>query len=324
MLRRLTENTSERWHDGIVCLASSITALAIVAFFGGCGTTKWTETRRTATEQLLISDSMDQAVARLDFRALAGKKVYVDDTYLKEVVDSAYLVSSLRQQLLAHGAILKQKREEADYILEVRSGAVGTDMHSMLVGVPQMNLPSTVAAVGLPASFPEIPLIKRTKQTAVTKILLFAYNRETGRPLWQSGSVLAKSDAQDVWFFGAGPFQRGSIYNGTRLAGDELPISVPLVDLKESREPAHLLEEAYYIEDQGGKSSPAELTSASEATGDSETQAGRTTPPASSSTVVPSAFPASQSWNMTQGNMPGPVFPPAGSQQFAARFGQPQ
>lgn len=323
MLRWLTEDITQRWHDQVLCRVGWITALAIVAFFSGCGTTKWTETKRTATEQLLISDSMDQAVARLDFRALAGKTVYVDDTYLKEVVDSAYLISSIRQQLLAHGAMLRQKREEADYVLEVRSGAVGTDMHSMLVGVPQMNLPSTIAAVGLPSSFPEIPLIKRTKQTAVTKILLFAYNRETGRPLWQSGSVLAKSDAQDVWFFWAGPFQRGSIYDGTRLAGDELPINVPLVDLKELREPARLLEEAYYFEDKGEKSSPAELTSASEVTSDSVTQVGRTTPPAPSPVVAPSAFPMPQAWNMTQGNMPGPVLPTEGSQQFAAPFGQP-
>ncbi|MGB9688168.1 DUF6655 family protein [Thermogutta sp.] len=217
----------------------------------GCGTTKWSETRRTATEQLLISDSMDQAVGRLDFRALSGKKVYLDDTYLKDVVDSNYLVSSLRQQLLAHGAILREKKEEADYIVEVRSGAVGTDMHSVLVGIPQVNLPPAVNAVGLPTALPEIPLIKKTQQSAVTKILLFAYNRKTGRPLWQSGAVLAKSDASDVWIFGAGPFQKGTIYQGTQFAGERLPIrlpDVPLIDLSSQREPVSLLEEAFYAE----------------------------------------------------------------------------
>lgn len=217
----------------------------------GCGTTKWTETRRTATEQLLISDSMDQAVGRIDFRALTGKKVYLDDTYLKDVVDSPYLVSSLRQQLLAHGAILKDKKEEADYVVEVRSGAVGTNQHSVLVGIPQINLPSAVAAVGLPTALPEIPLIKKTQQLAVTKILLFAYNRKTGRPLWQSGVVLASSDARDVWIFGAGPFQKGSIYQGTQFAGSNIPIKlpdVPLIDLSTHREPVSLLEEAFYAE----------------------------------------------------------------------------
>lgn len=285
------------------------TSLLLVTVFGGCGTTKWTETKRTATEQLLISDAMDQAVSRLDFHLLAGKSVYLDDTYLKDVVDSTYLVSSLRQQLLAHGAILKPKREEADYIVEVRSGAVGTDMHSMLIGVPQLNLPATIATAGLPSSFPEIPLVKRTKQTAVTKILLFAYNRETGRPLWQSGRVLARSDAQDVWFFGAGPFQRGSIYEGTRLAGDELSISVPLVDLKESREPAHLLQEAYYVEDRGTQSSSRELTKGSAEPTFPAGQTGQTTSPTEPG-VVPSGFSAPPSWDSASGSVPGPLFPP--------------
>lgn len=225
--------------------------LPITLLCGGCGTTKWTETPRTATEQLLISDSMDQAVGKLDFRALTGKTVYLDDTYLKGVVDSNYLISSLRQQLLAHGAILKEKKDEADYVLEVRSGAVGTNQHSVLVGIPQVNLPSVASAAGLPNSLPEIPLIKRTKQTAVTKILLYAYNKRTGRPLWQSGTVLASSDARDLWIFGAGPFQKGSIYQGEQFAGERLPIrlpSVPLIDPENAHQPVSLLEEAFYLE----------------------------------------------------------------------------
>lgn len=243
-----------------VCLAVAVVCACAV----GCGTTKWTETRRTATEQLLISDSMDQAVGRLDFRTLAGKKVYLDDTYLKDVVDANYLVSSLRQQLLAHGAILREKKEEADYVVEVRSGAVGTDMHSVLVGVPQVNLPPAVSAVGLPTALPEIPLIKKTQQSAVTKILLFAYNRRTGRPLWQSGAVLAKSDASDVWIFGTGPFQKGTIYQGTQFAGERLPIKlpdVPLIDLSTQREPVSLLEEAFYAEPLGELSQESSNTS---------------------------------------------------------------
>lgn len=248
--RRLLFSAARLFHA--LCRFAPVIAVgvAVIAiFFAGCGTTKWTETRRTATEQLLISDAMDQAVGRIDFRALSGKTVYLDETYLKDVVDSAYLISSLRQQLLSHGAILKEKRDEADFILEVRSGSVGTDMHSVLIGVPQLNLPSAVSTIGLPTSFPEIPLVKKTRQMAVTKILLFAYNRKTGRPLWQSGTVLAKSDARDVWFFGAGPFQQGAIYDGTQFAGEKLTIDVPLIDLSNGpKESVRLMEEAYYVQ----------------------------------------------------------------------------
>ncbi len=233
-----------RFPRPIGCRATLFLAVATAACTG-CGTTKWTETRRTATEQLLISTSIDQAVSQIDFRALVGKRVFLDETYLKDVVDATYLVSSLRQQLLAGGAILAEKKDQADYVLEVRSGAVGTDMHSLLIGVPQTNLPSGLAAVGAPSNIPEIPFVKRTKQTAVTKILLFAYHRESGRPLWQSGQVLAKSWAQDVWILGAGPIQRGDIYSGTQLAGEELEI--PFVNFDRPERKVSATEEVYFL-----------------------------------------------------------------------------
>ncbi len=313
MMARFRGNS--RGNDPVKSTGTSarlVAAIIALVLLGGCGTTKWSETKRTATEQLLISDSMDQAVSRIDFRALAGKTVFLDDTFLKDVVDSSYLVSSLRQQLLAYGAILKEKREEADYGVEVRSGAVGTDMHSLLVGVPQINLPSAVASAGLPSSFPEIPLIKRTKQTAVTKILLFAYNRETGRPLWQSGTVLAKSDAQDVWIFFAGPFQRGSIYEGTQLAGEQLPISVPLIDPKEPRAAARLVEEAYYIEESDPKSTKSKLTGGTETVSPPEQRSDQATSLPQGQTAPASEVTAPPSWNTTQMAFPGPVFPPDG------------
>ena len=44
----------------------------------GCGTTKWSDSPRTATEQLLISDAVDRAISEIDFSALADKDVYLD------------------------------------------------------------------------------------------------------------------------------------------------------------------------------------------------------------------------------------------------------
>ena len=63
---------------------------------------------------------------------------------------------------------------------------------------------------------------------AVAKIAVFAYNRVTGRPVWQSGIIPAIDDAKNVWVFGAGPFQHGTIYGGTKFAGDKL--NIPLVE----------------------------------------------------------------------------------------------
>ena len=45
-----------------------------VALLAGCGTTKWSDSPRTATEQLLISDAVDRAISEIDFSALANKR----------------------------------------------------------------------------------------------------------------------------------------------------------------------------------------------------------------------------------------------------------
>lgn len=237
-------------------------ALLILVLLAGCGTSKWTDTSRTATEQLLISDAMDRAVSRLDFRALAGKKVYLDNEAIKKATDNEYLTSSIRQHMLASGCILKDKDTDADYIVELRAGAVGTDHHDVLYGVPSMNVPTVLPIAGVPNGIPEIPLAKKTDQRAVVKIAVFAYNRETGRPVWQSGIVPAESQAKDFWFFGAGPFQRGTIYEGMSFAGDKFEI--PLIDVEkkwaEEDEAVSVADEAYFMEPKSAiaESKPAE------------------------------------------------------------------
>ncbi len=219
----------------------------LMLFLLGCGTTRWTNTKRSATEQLLITDAMDRAVSQLDFSAIAGKKIYIDSTHITKTTDYQYLVSTLRQHSLADGCLLKDKRDEADYIVEIRVGAIGTDHHDVLLGVPANDLSSVVPVTGLPASVPEIPLIKKTEQRAVAKIAAFAYNRLTGRPVWQSGTIPIASKAKDVWVLGAGPFQRGSIYEGTNFAGDRL--AIPLISPGKKRKgEVSVTDEAYFSE----------------------------------------------------------------------------
>jgi hypothetical protein len=186
-----------------------------------------TDTSRSATEMLLISQAVDMAVAQIDFSPLAGQTVFLDAAPVeKEIVDKGYLVSLVRQQLLAHGALLQEDKSRAVYVVELRSGGLGTDRHSLLVGTPAVSLPSIVP--GVPgANVPEIALMKRSDQRAVAKIGVFAYNRITGRAVWQSGTVEADSRSNDTWVIGAGPFNWGTIRKRTELAGQELP-TIPL------------------------------------------------------------------------------------------------
>lgn len=203
--------------------------LLLLIFASGCGTTRVSDTARTATEQLLISHSIDDTVSRLDFRVLAGKRVYLDAQYLEGVTDKGYLISSLRQQLLACGCLLQEERKKATYVVEARAGSVGTDRNDMLIGVPQMSIPSVMP--GIPgAMIPEIALAKKSNRRAVAKVAVFAYNRVSGDPVWQSGTLEAVSRERDNWLCGAGPFRRGSLHRGTEF--DDQRFVVPLLDKK--------------------------------------------------------------------------------------------
>jgi hypothetical protein len=189
----------------------------------GCGTTRSTDTPRSATEQLLVSKAVDETVGEMDFRCLAGKTVFFDAQYLDTtVVDRNYLISSLRQHLLASGALLQEDRTKATYVVEARSGGIGTDRNSVLIGVPQMAVP--VIVPGQPSQIPEIPIAKWTDQKGVAKIAVFAYNRQTGRPVLQSGILQASSNAEDTWVLGLGPFQYGNVRRSTEFAGKALEI----------------------------------------------------------------------------------------------------
>jgi hypothetical protein len=177
---------------------------------------------------LLVSQATDFAVAQIDFTPLTGKTVFLDTNNVdKDLLDKGYLTSVVREHILASGALLQEEKTRADYVVELRSGGLGTDRQSLLVGTPAISLPSVLP--GLPTSLPEIAFAKKNDQRGVAKVAVFAYNRISGRALWQSGTVEAMSRARDTWLFGAGPFSRGTIRRQTELAGEPLPTLPPTI-----------------------------------------------------------------------------------------------
>lgn len=195
---------------------------ALVA--SGCGTT----TQRMATEQLLISDAVDEAIDQIDFSALQNQTVYLDTTFLNPVkgigfVNADYIISALRQQLTTAHCRIQEDKESADIIVEPRVGALGTDGHEVTYGIPQTSAIATATAAitsspGLPA-VPEISIGRSDAHSAVAKIIVFAFERESKRPVWQSGIAKAESNSNNTWILGAGPFQKGTIHEDVRFAG---------------------------------------------------------------------------------------------------------
>ena len=212
--------------------------------FAGCGTTA----QRNGTEQLLASDAVDRSIADIDFSALAGRHVFLDDDFIRRVkgigfVNAGYIISALRQQISASGCLIEDSMDDADYIIEARVGSLGTDQHDITYGLPASNgvstAVSTLAGVPLIPVIPELSVAKRQDQAAVAKIGVFVYHRESRAPVLQSGLSVARSDARDTWILGAGPFQRGTAYEGSRFAGSR--VRVPFLGARRKKTPSHVL-----------------------------------------------------------------------------------
>lgn len=172
--------TSEEAVAGRVPVALMLVALAA----GGCTTQRETEPARTATEQLLISTAADHAAARLVLGIPPGTKVFLDATNF-EGIDGKYAIGAIRDHLLKEGLWLVDLRSEADAIVEIRSGALSTDKHDALVGIPQFDIPIPLAGSDL--TFPEIALYKESQRRGVAKFAATGYDAETGRHLGSTG-----------------------------------------------------------------------------------------------------------------------------------------
>ena len=207
-------------------LAICFTAAACAIVAVGCGTT----TVRSGTEQLLISDAVDNAVNKLDFRELRGQKVYFDTSFLDSVrsdsfINEDYVISAIRQQLTAAGALIQVSRKTADTIVEARVGALGTDGHEITYGIPKTGGLSAAASVisSTPvAALPEVSFAQTNAQAGIAKVIVFAYDQQTKKPIWQSGVAQAESSCSRTWVMGVGPFEKGTIYDRKRFAGKEL------------------------------------------------------------------------------------------------------
>ena len=132
-------------------------------------------------------------------------------------VNANYIISALRQQLFAHNCQLVEAMTDAQYVVEPRVGALGTDSQTITYGIPGNNslgaFTALVPSVPTVPVLPEISVAKRDDNSGIAKISVFVYDKEERQPIWQSGVNYARSPSNDMWIFGAGPRQWGTNYD---------------------------------------------------------------------------------------------------------------
>jgi hypothetical protein len=207
-------------NEGIGSFGRHAWLLGLLTLLGGCATQRESHTARTGIEQLLVSSAIDQSLDQVDLRPLSGKHVFLQTKYL-DCVDKNYVVVSLHHRLTHTGVVLVDKPEEADVILEVASGAVGTDSQAIFVGLPEIPLPTPS-----PTSIPRLSVLTRSRLNGTAKLLVVAYDAKTKSPVIRSGIALARSDMNEWNVLGSGTVTSGSVPEQLHAATGEMDINI--------------------------------------------------------------------------------------------------
>ena len=198
----------------IARVALRVVCLVALLFAGqGCATIRVTDPPRTATEVFLLSSAATEAVDQLSTDALRDRLVWVDMQYLSDARETSgevsFLVGEVRAKLLQSGVRLVQTREEAEIVMEIRSGGLSVDRLEYLLGVPSTLIPGMSGGVGL--STPELAILKSTRQNGFASIAFVAYVAKTGELVATSGPFVGRTNREDFWIFGTGPRTVGDI-----------------------------------------------------------------------------------------------------------------
>ena len=193
----------------LLCIATA------AVYLSGCASTVTSNTARTAKEQMLLSNAVDQSLAKVDFTPLYSQNVFLEEKYL-ECVDKPYIIGSVRHRVMRAGGLIVDKAEDADIVMEVRSGGVGTDTSEAYLGTPEIALPGMLTV-------PEIRVAERKSQYGYAKLGLVLYDAKTKKILGDGGVALAQSNDSNSFIMGVGPFQNGSLKRDVSRARSTTP-----------------------------------------------------------------------------------------------------
>ncbi len=154
-----------------------IALIAALPILCGCVIERQTDTARTATEELLISAATDRAAEEIGRKMPpGGAKIFLETSDF-DALDGKYALGSIRDALLRHGNALVDKKEAADLVVEVRSGALSIDNRETLVGIPSYTVPIPLAGQ---INLPKIAFYDDTTLQGVAKFAATGTDAKTG------------------------------------------------------------------------------------------------------------------------------------------------
>ena len=161
-----------------------------------------THTARSATEQLLLTQSIERAVARLELPEVDGLDVAVETVSLAPD-EARYIQAEVEARLRQAGAHVVSPAE-AEIVVVILVSASGTAARELFFGVPPIPLPNG-ATLG-------IPFLRVLRQRGYTRLRLVARDA-TGAHVLETPPVMERGSFE-IYAFLFLAVRRNTIYPG--------------------------------------------------------------------------------------------------------------
>lgn len=140
----------------------------------GCATTReQSKTARTSIEQLLLSHAVERSLADIAVPLPRDATVSVETVGL--TFDQPFVRRLVEHQLGGKGLRVREKPEDAEYLVRVIVQGLGTEQDNSFFGMPP------VSSVLLPFALPELAIYDKKLQYGVARLSLAFFERATGR-----------------------------------------------------------------------------------------------------------------------------------------------
>ena len=165
-----------------------IPALAVL-LLTGCSTARESTTVRTATEELLVSSAAERAAVALVPGLPTRGSVFIDTSNF-DALDGKYAITAVQDAVLQHGCSLAAKRDSADIVVLLSSGALAINDSETLVGIPALTLPIPLAGS---IATPKVAFFDSERKQGVAKFLATDIDARTGKLIVSSGPRIGLS-----------------------------------------------------------------------------------------------------------------------------------
>lgn len=162
-------------------------------------------TPRTAVEQVLLTQAVEQALVNLSVQLPEGVNVEVDVTGLegdrsrlgmanadlgtinRPSRDTLYIRDAVAAELGRQGYRVSARGAESPYLVRVMAESFGTMQGSTFIGMPP------VQSVLIPFSLPELTLYKRQSQSGYVRLHVDVYDNRTGEFLGSTPKLVGRA-----------------------------------------------------------------------------------------------------------------------------------